>query len=948
MTALEIAIKYSRRGWSVVPIPSRSKNPGLRNWAQLRLKEENLPAHFGNEPRNIGVLLGEPSAWLIDVDLDHRRCVQLADEFLPPTPAVFGRAGKPRSHRLYRVSAPVATKKHRSRSAGMLVELRSTGAQTVFPPSIHESGETILWEDETAEPAVVEPTELLSAVVRLADTVRIELGEKAAQLPKADASAQQRKTGGPRDGTAACIRAMSRMSIQDANDGSARLFACTCRVVEHDLIDADGIIAIREYARQQPFPKDWSDSEIVARIRDAEQKVQRGVIRHRPLPTRNDEPELPRVRLPGGPVRVRDAAREFGKLLGATGTYYARGGALARVSSDADRHHELAVLRPAHMPAVFEEVAQTVRLECRKDGFVESSCTANEQQCKLILHTREFFVALPEIRSLSDCPVLVERNAGLLQICGFDRESGIYADGQAVPKMELGEAKTLLDELLAGFQFVSPSARSRAMAALIAPALHAGGLLKGRLPVDLLEADASQAGKGFFVRLRCAVYRSEPTVIHQHSGRGVGSFEEQLAEALISGRPFLSIDNVRGRLDSQMLESMLTESSCLARTPYGTNVRVDPRRFVVAMTSNKAEVTIDLSNRSSLIGIRKQPHGFRFAEYPEGDVFEHVQAHQPRFLAAVFAVCREWHRLGKPRLTTADHDFRPWARTLGWMVEHLLGEAPLLESHRSEQRRISTPGLTWLRAVMLAVSDSGLAGRWLRAHHLIDVLHERDVEVPGVSTRDIQDEDVRTTAMMAIGRRLAVCFDHAESITVDAFRVDRRSVQDDEGRSRQEFIFYLQASQTAPQFAEVTPQCPPRSFGHFPRFPAIPAANPTTPSPSGIDPHRDDVGSLDKKSGSLGNSSATSSDRAERTHSESRYDGVGIVGNVAGIAGNRGKTTFPRGATFEDRGVTVEMPSSSPYPEGGCLVGEEPPDDLLHSRLDRGWGETDGDGWEAL
>jgi hypothetical protein len=50
-------------------------------------------------------------------------------------------------------------------------------------------------------------------------------------------------------------------------------------VVEFDLTDEQGLLAIREYAKQRPFPKDWSDPEILQRIRDAEGKVQRGVIR---------------------------------------------------------------------------------------------------------------------------------------------------------------------------------------------------------------------------------------------------------------------------------------------------------------------------------------------------------------------------------------------------------------------------------------------------------------------------------------------------------------------------------------------------------------------------------------------------------------------------------------------------------------------------------------------
>jgi len=278
-TPFHAATEYTRRGWRVVPIPYRSKNPGIRGWQTLRIDESELRRHFNGRPQNIGVLLGEPSGWLIDVDLDHLRAVDLAADFLPLTPAIFGRAGKPRSHWLYHVSAPVKTKKFRSRSAGMVVELRSTGAQTVVPPSTHESGEAILWEDEAAEPAVVPPGELLSAVEQLATAVLVDLGEptRPRSIPASSpAPSSAEASVDLNDRAQHCLAAMLRMTVADSNDGSRRLFAAACRAVEHDLTDPAALATIRRYADQRPFPREWSDENILERVRDAEKKCIRG------------------------------------------------------------------------------------------------------------------------------------------------------------------------------------------------------------------------------------------------------------------------------------------------------------------------------------------------------------------------------------------------------------------------------------------------------------------------------------------------------------------------------------------------------------------------------------------------------------------------------------------------------------------------------------------------
>ena len=109
-TAIEIAQRYTRRGWRVVPVEHKSKASYTDGWQDLRLNESDLPKHF-NGIGNVGVLLGEPSGWIVDVDLDHRLAADLAPEYLPGTEARFGRVGNPGSHFIYKATSPVKTKK---------------------------------------------------------------------------------------------------------------------------------------------------------------------------------------------------------------------------------------------------------------------------------------------------------------------------------------------------------------------------------------------------------------------------------------------------------------------------------------------------------------------------------------------------------------------------------------------------------------------------------------------------------------------------------------------------------------------------------------------------------------------------------------------------------------------------------------------------------------------
>ncbi len=170
---LEAALDYGRRGYAVIDLDPRKKTPGREGWQKERYDQDALRARFSDGPRNISILFGEPSGGLVDVDLDSKEALALADEFLPTTGSVFGRKSKPRSHRLYATDPAPKYKKFADPGLpadderSSLVEIRSGGQHTVVPPSTHPSGESIAWERD-GEPAHVSGDDLTTKAGRLA------------------------------------------------------------------------------------------------------------------------------------------------------------------------------------------------------------------------------------------------------------------------------------------------------------------------------------------------------------------------------------------------------------------------------------------------------------------------------------------------------------------------------------------------------------------------------------------------------------------------------------------------------------------------------------------------------------------------------------------------------------------------------------------------------------
>jgi len=99
-TLLEIALAYVAQGWAVVPIAYREKKPSLVDWPKLRINADDAELYFNGGTQNIGVLLGDPSHGLTDIDLDCEEAVRAAAYLLPRT-RCFGRASKRASHWLF-------------------------------------------------------------------------------------------------------------------------------------------------------------------------------------------------------------------------------------------------------------------------------------------------------------------------------------------------------------------------------------------------------------------------------------------------------------------------------------------------------------------------------------------------------------------------------------------------------------------------------------------------------------------------------------------------------------------------------------------------------------------------------------------------------------------------------------------------------------------------------
>jgi hypothetical protein len=131
-----------RRRAAVIPVPAGEKNPGRTGWERLRISEDEAKSYWTNG-QNIGLLTGEPSGWRVDLDLDADEAVRIAGRFLPPT-LTSGRESRPHSHWWF-IAPGLESRDWKDTDGKKLVELRSTGRQTLVAPSTHPDGDSYTW-----------------------------------------------------------------------------------------------------------------------------------------------------------------------------------------------------------------------------------------------------------------------------------------------------------------------------------------------------------------------------------------------------------------------------------------------------------------------------------------------------------------------------------------------------------------------------------------------------------------------------------------------------------------------------------------------------------------------------------------------------------------------------------------------------------------------------------
>jgi hypothetical protein len=489
----------------------------------------------------------------------------------------------------------------------------------------------------------------------------------------------------------------------------------------------------------------------------------------------------PHVVVPGGDVKISDSAKSLFSEIAKTKELYLRDGQVFQIAEH-DGILKLELLKPAAACSKFEDYVAFMKKTKGKEGPTLVPTVLSTEQAEKYL-SAEAKKLLPEIQSIINCPLIVEKDDKLFILKkGYDLNTKTLVT-QDIDLVDVGleEAVESLNGILDDYDFQTLGDHSRAIASLITPAMKFGGHINGPIPVDVAEADQSQSGKTYRQQIIAAIYGETCNVVTKQEGGGVGSNDEKFGSALVDGRPFIQFDNVRGRFSLQSLESFMTAQGRFpARPAYSKVLHVDPAKFMIMLSSNGFQTTPDLANRSSIIRIRKR-EGYHFKKWEvggkfQGHMLEFVQSNRAYVLSCIFTIIREWHKYGKQRSDETRHDFREWCQKLDWIVQNILGEAPLMDGHKEAQTRASNPDHTFMRIVAVAADRDQKLNTELKASEIYGICEEHEIRIPGIAPSKQHDDE---TGPKVIGKIMSRLFENGESIEIDNYQVARLSTRNE-------------------------------------------------------------------------------------------------------------------------------------------------------------------------
>lgn len=311
-------------------------------------------------------------------------------------------------------------------------------------------------------------------------------------------------------------------------------------------------------------------------------------------------------------------------------------------------------------------------------------------------------IELPVLTRIVTAPVFAADGTLQTKIGYNEKSRTYYYENKKFALDEISERPTkeqvenarslIIDNLLGDFPFVSDADKAHSIALMLLPFVR--DLIDGSTPLYDIEATTIGSGKTLLAKL--LAIPSTPSPLIMTEARDEEEWRKRLTSALRNSPSFVIIDNVRHRLESTALASLLTANEWEDRLMGETKMIRLSVRAAFVVTANNPSFSDEMMRRS--IRIRLDPkcdkawlrEGFKIP-----DIEDWARRNRAKLVWAVLTLIQAWILEGKPIYTGKKlGSYERWSEVMGGILK-TVGVCGFLENLNEFYEEADEQGEAW-------------------------------------------------------------------------------------------------------------------------------------------------------------------------------------------------------------------------------------------------------------
>lgn len=286
----------------------------------------------------------------------------------------------------------------------------------------------------------------------------------------------------------------------------------------------------------------------------------------------------------------------------------------------------------------------------------------------------------PPLWGISQTPI-IKPDGDILDQPGYDTETkNLYIPApkfklplisETPTSSDVDAAKKLLQEIIIDFPWENESSKTNMIGAMITPILHLN--INGLTPMFLIDAPQSGTGKTLLAHI-IALIATGKDLEAITAPTNEEEWRKIITSMLREGRKLIVIDNVRGKLNSTSLISILTAKKFTDRILGMSEMTKLPHRAIWIGTGNNIQTDIEMMRRcyKSKINAKRARAWQNDKEFKHPDLTKWVLEERANIVAAILILARNWIKAGKPQPRDLPRigGFENWVNTIGGILQY--------------------------------------------------------------------------------------------------------------------------------------------------------------------------------------------------------------------------------------------------------------------------------------